>query len=220
MNTLTEVGRWLTDPENWTGAGGIGDRLVEHLGVSAMAVAIAFLIAFPVGVIVGHSRRGAGVVAGSVGAMRAIPSIGIITLFGLLIGIGLVAPVIALVLLAIPSLLAGTYAGIEAVDPATVDAARAVGMTERQIVTKVELPLAAPVIIGGLRSAVLQVVSTTTLAAYTADVGLGRILFTGLKSNNYVLTLSAAILVIALAVLIELILAWGNKRAARSVRKV
>ncbi|AIT60642.1 ABC transporter permease [Corynebacterium doosanense] len=220
MNTLTEVGRWLTDPENWTGGGGIGDRLVEHLGVSAMAVAIAFLLAFPVGVIVGHSRRGAGVVAGSVGAMRAIPSIGIITLFGLLIGIGLVAPVIALVLLAIPSLLAGTYAGIEAVDPATVDAARAVGMTERQIVTKVELPLAAPVIIGGLRSAVLQVVSTTTLAAYTADVGLGRILFTGLKSNNYVLTLSAAILVIALAVLIELILAWGNKRAARSVRKV
>lgn len=220
MNTLTAVGVWLTDPANWAGAGGIGDRLLEHLAVTAGAVALAFALAFPVGVLVGHTRRGSSVIAGAVGAVRAIPSIGIITLFGLLIGIGLVAPVIALVVLAVPSLLAGSYAGIAAVDPETVDAARAVGMTEGQIIRKVELPLAAPVIIGGLRSAVLQVVSTTTLAAYTADVGLGRILFTGLKSNNYVLTLSAALLVIALALILELILGWGNKRAAEAVRKV
>lgn len=220
MNTMTEVGRWLSDPANWAGAGGIGERLGQHLGVTLLAVAIAFLLAFPVGVVVGHSRRGSGAVAGAAGAIRAIPSIGIITLFGLLIGIGLVAPIIALVVLAVPSLLAGTYAGIAVVDPSTVDAARSVGMTRVQIITKVELPLAAPVIIGGLRSAVLQVVSTTTLAAYTADVGLGRILFTGLKSNNYVLTLAAAVLVIALAVIIELILAWGNKRAAIAVRTV
>lgn len=220
MNTLTQMWAFLTDPASWSGSSGITVRLVEHLGVTALAVALAFLIAFPIGVAVGHTGRGSGAVAGLAGMMRSIPSLGIITLCALLIGIGLLAPLIALVVLAVPSLLGGTYAGIAAVDKQTVDAARAVGMSEWQIIGRVELPLAGPVIIGGLRSAVLQVVSTTTLAAYTADIGLGRILFTGLKTNDYALTLSAAVLVIALAVILELVLVWGNKRSARFVGHV
>lgn len=220
MNTLLEMATWLTDPANWAGADGIGYRLIEHLWVTLLAIGVAFVLAFPIGVAVGHSGRGAGAVAGLAGVMRSIPSLGVITLFALLIGIGLMAPLIALVVLALPSLLAGTYAGLAAVDKQTVDAARAVGMSEWQIIRRVELPLAAPVIIGGVRSAVLQVVSTTTLAAYTADVGLGRFLFAGLKTNNYALTLGAAVLVIALAVILESMLAWGNKKASRAVSHV
>lgn len=215
MNTLTDMWAWLTDPANWAGASGIGVRLGEHIVVTLLCLAIAFCIAFPLGVAVGHTHRGSALAGAVVGVMRAVPSLGIITLFGLLLGIGLVAPVIALVVLAVPSLLAGTYAGIDSVDGEVVDAARASGMTTRQIIVKVELPLAMPVIIGGVRAACLQVVSTATLAAYTADVGLGRFLFTGLKTNDYPLTLAAAVLVIALAAVLELL--WATlQRAARA----
>lgn len=137
------------------------------------------------------------------GAARAVPTLGLLTLLGLALGIGLLAPGIALVVLAIPPLLAGAYAGVASVDANTVKAARAMGMTESQIIFRVELPLAAPVVIGGVRSAVMQVIATATLAAYTADAGLGRYIFAGLKTRDYGEMIGGALLVIALALLVE-----------------
>ena len=198
---------WLADPSHWSGAGGIWSRLGQHLATTAIAVGAAVLVAVPIGIAVGHTRRGAGVVGGIAGAARAVPTLGLLTLFALWLGIGLKGPLLALVVLAIPSALAGAYAGIQAVDPAIPDAARAVGMNELRIVLQVEIPLGAPVIIGGIRAAVLQVVATATLAAYVADNGLGRYLFIGLKTRDYAQMVGGALLVIALALILEIVLA-------------
>nr|WP_231598944.1 ABC transporter permease subunit [Corynebacterium occultum] len=210
---------WFTDPANWSGAGAIPTRMVEHLLISLVVVLIAAALALPLGVWIGHQRRGGGVVTALAGAARAVPTLGLLTLLGLALGIGLLAPGIALVVLAIPPLLAGAYAGVAAVDGQTVKAARAMGMKESQLIFQVELPLAAPVVIGGVRSAVIQVIATATLAAYTADAGLGRFIFAGLKTRDYGEMIGGALLVIALALLVEalfslahLIPGSGNRR--------
>ena len=207
MNFFSQALAWLADPANWDGPSGIPRRLGQHLAITVVVVAIAAAIALPVGVLIGHTRRGAGVVGAIAGAARAIPTLGLLTLFGLALGIGLRAPVLALIVLAIPSLLAGAYAGVQTVDPALTDAARAVGMSEWSVVWRVEIPLGAPVIIGGIREATLQVVATATLAAYIADDGLGRFLFLGLASRDYAQMLGGALLVIAVALVLEIALA-------------
>jgi osmoprotectant transport system permease protein len=206
---------WLTDPANWTGSGSIGIRILQHLAITLMAVFIAALIALPVGVAVGHARRGAGLVGALTGAARAIPTLGLLTLVGLVVGIGTTAPLIALVVLAIPSLLAGAYAGIRSVEPSISQGAKAIGMSPVQVVFGVEIPLASPTIVGGIRAAMLQVVATATLAAYTSDVGLGRFLFAGLKTRDYPQMLGAALLVVALALILELILAAAQRAVTR-----
>ena len=147
--------------------------------------------------------------------MRAIPTLGLLTLLGLWLGIGIEAPFIALVVLAIPSLLVGAYSGVEAIDSHTPQAAQAIGMRPAQVLLTVELPLALPVIVGGLRAATLQLVATTTLAAYTADTGLGRYIFSGLKTRDYAEMLGGAVLVIVVAVILELILATCQRLAHR-----
>ena len=205
---------WLGDGAHWSGSTGIAVRLGQHLLATALVVVIAALIAVPVGVAIGHTRRGAGIIGAIAGAARSVPTLGLLTLFALGLGIGLRAPLLALIILAIPSLLAGAYAGVQAVDPATSDAARAVGMNEMRIVTQVELPLGAPVLIGGVRAATLQVVSTATLMAYAADWGLGRYLFTGLKTRDYGQMLGGAVLVIAVALVLELTLGFAQRRVA------
>ena len=214
MNLFAEALSWLSDPANWQGAGGIPARIGQHLWVSAAAVAIAAVIAVPAGVLIGHTRRGSGAVGALTGAARALPTLGVLTLCGLWLGIGVGAPLVALIVLATPSLLAGAYAGVGGVPAETVSAARAIGMRPAQLVWQVELPLALPVIVGGVRQAVLQVVATATLAAYTADIGLGRYLFTGLKTRDYGQMLAAALLVILLAVVLEILLAAAQRWAA------
>ncbi|MGY5318222.1 ABC transporter permease [Neomicrococcus lactis] len=214
MNLLAETVSWLSDPAHWTGSSGVPTRLLQHVLVTFVSVAIAALIALPAGVLIGHTRRGAGFVGALTGAARAIPTLGLLTLFGLALGIGLQAPVLALIILAIPSLLAGAYAGVQSVDVNTVAAARAIGMSPAQVIFKVELPLAMPVLVGGLRAATLQVVATATLAAYTSDTGLGRYLFAGLKSRDYPQMLAGSVLVVALAIVLELILSAVQRRAA------
>lgn len=214
MNLLAETVSWLSDPAHWTGSSGVPTRLLQHVLVTFVSVAIAALIALPAGVLIGHTRRGAGFVGALTGAARAIPTLGLLTLFGLALGIGLQAPVLALIILAIPSLLAGAYAGVQSVDVNTVAAARAIGMSPAQVIFTVELPLAMPVLIGGLRAATLQVVATATLAAYTSDTGLGRYLFAGLKSRDYPQMLAGSVLVVALAIVLELILSAVQRRAA------
>ena len=206
---------WLTDPVHWQGAGSVPVRIGQHLALTGIAVVLAAVIALPAGILIGHTRRGSGIIGAFTGAARAIPTLGLLTLFGLAFGIGLKAPLAALVILAIPSLLAGAYAGIQSIDPAIPNAASAIGMSPAQVIRAVEIPLARPVILGGLRSATLQVVSTATLAAYVADTGLGRYLFAGLKSRDYTEMLAGAIIVALLALILELVLGMCQHLAAR-----
>jgi osmoprotectant transport system permease protein len=215
VNLIADAFAWLLAPEHWTGPGGIPTRLIQHLAITALAVLIAAVIALPTGVVIGHSRRGSGLIGGVTGAARALPTLGVLTLLGLAFGIGLAAPLIALVILAVPSLLAGAYAGVQAVDPLLAQAAKATGFNPLQVMLRVELPLALPVLVGGVRAATLQVVSTATLAAYTADVGLGRYLFAGLKTRDYPQMLAGAILVLALTLTLELVLARAQSLAQR-----
>lgn len=210
MELLQDTVIWLGDAAEWSGPDStIPQRLLEHLLVTITVVGIAAAIAIPVGVIIGHYRVGGDLVAAIAGAGRAIPTLGLLTLLGLWIGIGVTAPLIALIVIAAPPLLAGAYSGVTSVETVTVRAARSIGMSERQIIGSVELPLAFPLIIGGFRSAVVQVVATATLAAYTADVGLGRYIFSGLKTRDYGEMIGGALLVIALALVLEAAFSLG-----------
>lgn len=203
MNLFLDGIGWILDPANWTGPGSIPIRIAQHIAISAIVLVVAAAIALPLGGLVGHTGRGKDLAVMVSGGLRALPTLGVLTLFGIWIGIGLSAPIIALVILAIPPLLAGAYAGFEAVDRRTIDAARAMGMREDQIVGKVELPLGMPILVGGIRSATLQIVATATLAAYVADFGLGRFIFEGLKTRDYAEMLGGSILVIILALVID-----------------
>jgi osmoprotectant transport system permease protein len=214
MSLFGDAIGWILDGAHWGGPGGIDTRILQHLAVTFAAVGIAAVLAIPLGVLIGHTGRGRLVVVALAGAVRAVPTLGLLTLLGLALGIGIEAPLLALVALGFPSLLAGAYAGVEAADGAAVDAARAVGMSEWQIVTRVEIPLGADVLLGGIRAATLQIVATATLAAYISDTGLGRYLFAGLKSRDYAQMLAGALLVAALALVLDLALA-ALQRASR-----
>ncbi|GAB3130055.1 ABC transporter permease [Glaciibacter psychrotolerans] len=203
MNYLLEAVQWILDPAHYSGFNAIPVRVVQHLEFTAFTLVFASIIAIPIGYLIGHTGRGRSLAVLMSGGLRAIPTLGLLTLVALWVGIGVGAPYVALTILAIPPLLAGAYAGFEAIDRRTIDAARAVGMSEWQIVRSVEVPLGLPLLIGGLRSACLQVVATATLAAYVADVGLGRIIFTGQSANDYPVMLAGSILVILLALLLE-----------------
>jgi osmoprotectant transport system permease protein len=197
---------YLSDPANWTGQGGIWYLLVEHLGYTVAAVGIAAVIAIPLGIFIGHTNRGSFLVIGASNAARAIPTLGLLVLVVLLLGTG-AGPIIGvLALLALPAILTATAAGIHGADDGAVHAARALGMSERQIVAKVEWPLALPLVISGLRSASVQVVATATVAAYSGGGGLGRLLITGNATRNYSEMFAGALLVAALAVVLDVLL--------------
>lgn len=217
MNYFAEAFAWIADPANQAGPEGIWSRMVEHVAYTGLAVLIAALFAVPIGYLVGHTRRGRGFVVATSGAARALPTLGVLTLVALILGIGLAAPLVALIVLAFPSVLAGAYAGVEAIDRVTVDAARAVGMSEWQILTRVEAPLGLPLLLGGLRSAVLQVVATATLAAYVGAGGLGRYLFLGLKTQDYPQMLAASLLVVALAIVSDVVFEGLEAMARRAI---
>ena len=214
MNILLDALKWLAIPAHWLGESGILVRATEHLGLTLLIVALAALIALPLGTWIGHTGRGRWLV-GATGAARAVPTLGVLTLAGLWLGIGLAAPTLALLVLAIPPLLSATYSGIASTPRATVDAARAIGLTEPQVLAQVEIPHAAGLVAAGVRSATLQVIATATLAAYTADYGLGRFLYAGLKTRDYAQMIGGAIVVVALALVADAILA----AAARHLRE-
>lgn len=217
MNFLRAAWAWLLDPANASGPNGILARTGEHLWYTLLATVIACVVGIPVGYAIGHAHRGRTVVVASTGAARALPTLGVVTLFGIILGIGLEAPLVALVLLALPSVLAGAYAGVEGVTPEVVDAARGLGMTESQILFRVEMPLGMPLLIGGIRSAALQVLATATLAAYVGAGGLGRFLFLGLKTQNYPMMLASSLLVVLLAVAVELSFEVVDRLVRRSL---
>ena len=217
MNLFLEALGWLFARENWDGAGGILSRLQQHLSFTLAVVAVACVLALPAGVAIGHTRRGVAVVPMITASARALPTLGLLTLVGLWSGLGLVAPFCALLVLAIPPMLAGAYAGIPSAEPVTVDAARAIGLSSWQVLTQVELPAAVPLLLEGLRSTTLQVVATATLAAYTADVGLGRFLFAGLKTRDYAQMIGGALLVVVLALILDLLLVQAKRLITRKL---
>lgn len=211
MNVLLDALTWLAVPAHWLGASGIFVRAAEHLGLTLLIVALAALIALPLGTWIGHTGRGRWLVSAT-GAARAVPTLGVLTLAGLWLGIGLAAPTLALLILAIPPLLSATYSGIASTPRATVDAARAIGLTEPQVLAQVEAPHAAGLVAAGIRSATLQVIATTTLAAYTANYGLGRFLYEGLKTRDYAEMIGGAIVVVSLALATDALLAYIARR--------
>lgn len=218
MSVATEAVDWLADGASWTGDRGIPSRVVEHLGYTGLTLAVAAVIAVPLGLYIGHTGRLRSLAIGVTGALRALPTLGILTLLTLLLGIGLGAPILALTVLAVPPLLAGVYSGIESVDPQTVDAARAQGMTEWQVLTTVEVPLGLPLVIGGFRTATLQVVATATIAAYVSLGGLGRFIFDGQAVRDYPQMVGGSVVVVALALLLDALLAVVQGVASRRAR--
>ena len=209
MNLLLEAVEWLKDGQNWLGPSGILVRTGQHLLFVAAVVLISSLIALPIGLYIGHTGRWKNLVLTATGAARAVPTLGLLTLIGLW-----QAPLIALVALAMPPILAGAYSGVISAQGSS-DAARAIGLTERQILTQLEIPAGAALIITGLRSAVLQVIATATLAAYTANLGLGRFLYVGLKTRDYGQMIGGALVVVAIALIVDLLIGRLQARASR-----
>jgi osmoprotectant transport system permease protein len=210
MHTFVEVVRWLTDSGHWSGSGGIPVRVFEHLQLSAVAVALASAVAIPAGLIVGHLRRFEFLAVSIANLGRAVPSFAVLVLayLGFLqvapaLAFGFGPTVVALFLLSIPPILTNTYVGVQAVDLDTVEAARGMGMAERDVLLRLELPLAAPLIMAGLRTAAVAVVATATLAALIGGGGLGRFIIDGFHTNDIPMVVSGAVLVALLSILTE-----------------
>lgn len=208
---MNDVLSWLTASAHWSGEDGIPQRLLEHLYYSGVALLIAAVIAIPLGLFVGHTGRGRFVVVNAAGAARAVPSLGLLFVSVLVLGPRLtgdtafVVPCeIVLVVLAIPPILAGAYAGVEEVDPAVRDAAKGMGMRGPEVLARVEIPCALPLIFSGLRSGALQVVATATIAATVGLGGLGRFLIDGLAVRDYSQMAAGAVLVAVLALVVDL----------------
>jgi osmoprotectant transport system permease protein len=204
---IGDIISWLTTASNWSGPDGIWVRIVEHLVYTVIALGFASGIALPVGSWIGHTGRGAGWIAGVANGLRALPSLGLLILLALWsldhlpVSIALqVSAIVVLVLLAIPPMLTATYSGVAATDPGARGAAAGIGMTGYQVLTRVELPLALPLLFSGLRSAYLQVVATATITAEISLGGLGRFVLDGLAQQDYVKMASGAILVAVLAI--------------------
>jgi osmoprotectant transport system permease protein len=209
--------RWIADPANWASVNfgpGIGEELLDHIWLTFLSILFTAIIALPIGLYIGHTgkgRRGAILLANVV---RGFPTLGVLSLLTLVFGLGVAPNVFVFVLLAVPSLLAGTYAGLFAVDRRTIDAARSIGFTEWQVLVRVEVPLAAPLIIGGLRSATLQVVASVTLVSNFGTNSLGDFILGGLASNDAVEIVAGSLLVTVLALVIDGLLS-AIQRSAR-----
>lgn len=209
---------WLFDANNYVAGSQsplpIGDRLLEHLTYTVICVVLSALIALPLGFYIGHTGRGRQFVISFTGGARAMPTLGLLMALSVAFGYfltftvtGFTAAFAALTVLAIPSTLAGAYAGIESVDRVTVDAARATGLSEWQILRRVEIPLALPLIVGGIRASFLQVIATAVIASYIGLGGIGRIISSGIGLNDNDRILGGALLVTALALIVDLVLA-------------
>lgn len=213
MNLFEDAIAWIFSPDRLGDNSPLPELIAQHLYYTLVSVAIAAVIAIPVGYYIGHTGRGRNFAIGVSGAARAVPSFGLILLLVIVMGVTAKteAAIIAFVLLAIPSILAGAYAGIESIDPVVIDAARASGMTEWQILWKVEIPLGSLLLLGGIRAAVLQVVATVVLAAYIGLGSLGLPILQGLALRRFDEMLGAALVIMALAIALDLLLALAQR---------
>ncbi|MEU6534456.1 ABC transporter permease [Streptomyces sp. NPDC047000] len=215
MNILHFVNAFFDDGSRWHGYDGIPVRTWEHVQYSLIALGVAAVIGLPVGLITGHTGRGGNVLALIATAARALPSFGLLVLMFIVLGLGLLPVMIPLVVLAVPPILVTTYEAMRSVDPSPVDAARGMGMREAEVLFRVELPVALPLILSGLRSAAIQIVSTATIAAYVSLGGLGRYIVDGLYQRDYEKVVGGATLVAVLA-LVTLGVFWALARATVS----
>jgi len=220
MDFLAQVLAWYTDPANWVGNNAIPLRLWQHLSLSAASLAVGLAIALPIGLYIGHTGRGARLTVAVTNIGRSVPSLGWLGIAfpistGLFhrAGLGFLPAFIGLVALAIPPILTNTYVGIRGVDEDTVESARGMGMRGMQIFKRLELPLAAPVIVTGIRISAVQVVATATLAALIAGGGLGRYIVDGFAQGDRTMTTAGAILVASLAIATELIFGLAARLA-------
>lgn len=202
---------YLLDPAHWTGSDSIGALVAQHLAYTGIALLLAAVIGVPIGLYVGHTGKGTFLIAGVANALRALPTLGLIILLVIVIApvfaseLAFVIPsLIVLVLLAIPPIMTNTFAGIRAVDAAAVDAAVGMGYRPLKVLFAVQVPCAMPLILSGFRGATLQVISTATIAAYVSLGGLGRLIIDGRAQNDYDQMLAGAVLVAALALLVDL----------------
>lgn len=203
MSDLVDGFRWVTDSANWWGPNGIAARLVEHLWYSLLATGLAALVGIPVGLWVGHTGRGRWITANVANVLRAVPTVGVVTLLFVWRPLTLWPVLVALTVLALPAVVLNTVAGVDSIEPTTRIAARACGCSPWQQVVDVELPCALPLVLAGVRSAANQVIATATVAGFFGLGGLGRFLFTGYGTQQYDVVWGATILVIALVLVVE-----------------
>ncbi len=214
---LGEVLAWFGNPDNWIGPSGILNRLREHVQLTAAATVAAAVLAIPPALLLGHRRLGGTFVVALVNIGRAIPSFAIVVLFlpisiRLGLGIGFWPTFLALLFLAVPPMFANTYTGVAGVDPDLVEASRGMGMTGREVLSQVELPMASPVILAAVRVATVQVAATATLGALVGWGGLGRFIVDGFSVRDNVLVFAGALLVAGLAIFLEVLLGWVERR--------
>lgn len=220
MTTLTDAWHWLTDPAHWPGADGIGHRLVQHLVLTVVCLVVSCLIALPVALVLGHLGKGGALAVNISNVGRAIPTFAVLVLL-LLTPVGRWGEgptVVALVLFAVPPLLTNAYVGMREVDRSVVQAARGMGMTGRQMLFQVELPLALPMILNGVRIAAVQLVATATIAALAGGGGLGRIITAGFNLASTPQVVAGAILVAAFALVVEGIFETAERLSPRWAR--
>ena len=224
---MGEIVDFFLNPANWVGQTGIPNRLFEHLVISAVAIFVATIIGLPLGLYIGHTGRGANLAINLANIGRAVPSYAILVMvlpvtlalapvlgYAPALGLNPLPILISMTLLAIPPILVNAYAGLRSVDRELIEAARGMGMRERQILRSTELPLASPVIIGGFRTATLSVIATATIGAILSGGGLGRFIFDGLNQGlaGRASIYAGAILVTVLAVAVDLALALVQRR--------
>lgn len=205
MNVVAETWDWLTDPAHWSGADGIWQRLLQHLVLTLVCLLVSCLIALPVAVVLGHLGKGGALAVNISNVGRAVPTFAVLVLL-LLTPVGAWGEgptVVALVLFAVPPLLTNAYVGMREVDRGTVRAARGMGMTGRQVMLQVELPLASPMILNGMRIAAVQLVATATIAALAGGGGLGRIITAGFNLASTPMVVAGAVLVAVFALIVE-----------------
>lgn len=221
MSLVADTLAWLGDSSHWTGVDGVPHRLAEHLELSAAAVALACLVALPVAFALGHTRRGGGLVVNASNASRAVPTFAVLVLLAATpVGFGNRATVVALVLFALPPLLTNAYVGVRDVDSEVREAATGMGMTGLQLLRRVELPLALPLVAAGVRTASVQVVATATLAAYVGGGGLGRLIADGFGRADPAMTAAGGVLVAVLALAVEVGLGALQRRLTPGPRRL
>lgn len=203
MSIWHQTWTWFTTGSHWTGTDGVASRIGEHLQLSAEAVLLAGVIALPIGVIVGHFGHGGVLAVNIANAGRAIPTLAVLVLLVLAMGLGNGPVIYALALFAAPPMLTNTYLGMRGVDEDVKDAARGTGLSGLQVLRRIEVPLALPLIAAGVRTAAVQVVATATIAAIVGSGGLGRFVVDGFQTHDQGQLVAGAILVAALAVLVE-----------------
>ena len=198
---------WFADPAQWRGGDGIPQRTLEHLYYTGVAMAVALAVALPPGVVLGHRGRGGLLAINIANVGRAVPELGIVIIIFIIAGYGDWPVMVALVGLAVPPIVTNSYVGMREVSPTVKQSALGMGMTRAQVLWHVELPVAMPVIMAGIRTSTVQVVATATIGAFVGLGGLGRYVIDGLAQHRMVQVLAGALLVAALALMAEAVLA-------------